>query len=78
MTAKTDAGDITVKIELNVIPLGDVNLDGEVNYKDLAIIVSRYGAALTDPEYTPYADLNDDFNIDYKDLAVVTSHYGET
>lgn len=28
MTAKTDAGDITVKIELNVIPLGDVNLDG--------------------------------------------------
>ena len=77
VTVKTDAGDITVKVELNVIPFGDVNLDGEVNYKDLAIIVSRYGAALADPEYTPYADLNDDFNIDYKDLAVVTSHYGE-
>jgi hypothetical protein len=28
MTVKTDAGDITVKIGLNMIPLGDVNLDG--------------------------------------------------
>ena len=50
VTVKTDAGDVVVKIEVNVIPFGDVNLDGAVNYRDLAIVVAKYGAGLLDPD----------------------------
>ena len=78
VTVKTDAGDVAVKIEVNVIPFGDVNLDGKVDYRDLAIVVAKYGTRLLDPDYTPPADLNEDFVIDYKDLAVIVSHYGES
>jgi len=63
---------------VNVIPFGDVNLDGKVGYRDLAIVVAKYGTRLLDPDYTPPADLNEDLLIDYKDLAVIVSHYGES
>jgi len=55
---------------------GDVNSDGLVDYKDLAIVVARYGSRRGDPSYLDAADVNLDGVIDYKDLAVVVSHYG--
>lgn len=75
---ETDSGNLSVKLGLNVVPLGDVNLDRRVDYRDLAIIVAKYCSARLDPGYSATADLNEDGLIDYADLAVVAAHYGES
>ncbi|MCC6005307.1 MAG: dockerin type I domain-containing protein [Thermofilum sp.] len=57
--------------------LGDINGDGITDYRDLAILISRYGAKKGDTMYSEDADLNNDGEIDYKDLAILISNYGE-
>jgi hypothetical protein len=57
--------------------LGDINGDGIVDYKDLAILAIAYGSKKGDPNFNPLADLNNDSIIDYKDLAILASNYGK-
>ncbi|MCC6005128.1 MAG: C25 family cysteine peptidase [Thermofilum sp.] len=57
--------------------LGDINRDGIVDYKDLAILISKYGTKKGNIEYYEDADLNNDGEINYKDLAILISNYGE-
>jgi len=57
---------------------GDVNGDGIIDYKDLAVIVARYGSRQGDSSYLDAADINGDGVIDYRDLAFVVAHYGES
>jgi hypothetical protein len=57
---------------------GDVNGDGIIDYKDLAVIVARYGSRQGDSSYLGAADVNGDGVIDYRDLALVVAHYGES
>jgi hypothetical protein len=58
-------------------PRWDVNQDGKVDYKDLAMLGGYYGTAAGDPGFNPYADINQDGKVDYKDLAILGAHYGE-
>jgi hypothetical protein len=48
----------------------DLNLDGSVNAADLAVVLSRWGAA------GPLADLNLDGTVNAADLAVVLANWG--
>jgi uncharacterized protein (DUF2141 family) len=57
---------------------GDVNGDGIIDYKDLAVIVARYGSRQGDSSYLDVSDVNGDGVIDYRDLALVVAHYGES
>gem|GEM_PF-5636776 len=57
--------------------IGDLNYDGQVDYKDLAILISKYGSAKGEVSYLEDADINSDNKIDYKDLALLIAHYGE-
>jgi len=54
--------------EVFVDPPGDVNLDGEVTMRDIAIIVSHYGAKKDQPNYNFLSDVNHDGQIDLMDL----------
>jgi hypothetical protein len=56
-------------------PKWDINQDGKVDYKDLAILGAHYGQTSTPPY--PAWDINQDGKIDYKDLAILGAHYGE-
>jgi hypothetical protein len=56
-------------------PKWDINQDGKVDYKDLAILGAHYGE-ITSPPY-PAWDINQDAKVDYKDLAILGAHYGE-
>jgi len=56
-------------------PAWDINKDGKVDYRDLAILGAHYGAT-TSPPY-PAWDVNQDGKVDYKDLAILGAHYGE-
>jgi len=58
--------------------VGDLNGDGKVDIKDIAIVSKAYGSQLGDPNWNPVADVNGDGKVDIKDVAIVASHYGET
>jgi hypothetical protein len=58
--------------------LGDINKDGTVNGKDVAIIALSYGATPRSPNWNPDADLNKDGIIDGQDVAVVSKDFGRT
>lgn len=55
----------------------DLNRDGVIDYRDLAVLGSVYGTTLTESRFMPAADLSDDGVIDYKDLAILGSKYGQ-
>jgi len=56
-------------------PIGDVNLDGEVNMLDIAMIAKHYGAKLGEPNYSVGCDLNLDGKIDLRDLATAARNF---
>jgi len=60
-----------------VYPRWDIDRDGMVDYKDLAILGATYGCCDGDPGYNPDADIDQDGCVDYKDLAILGAHYGE-
>jgi len=61
---------------------GDVNHDGKVDIKDLAIVASAYGSSVGDPRYNPDADVypvgSPDGKIDIHDLAIVAKNFGSS
>jgi len=76
---------ITKKIKFSVIeevpqipfvtPRWDINGDGIVDYKDLAILGAHYGET-TEPPYPRY-DINRDGEVGPGDRDVLVEHYGE-
>jgi hypothetical protein len=70
-TADSNVATITVR----VCPPWDINKDGKVDYKDLAMLGAHYGETTSLPY--PAWDINKDGKVDYKDLAILGAHYGE-
>jgi len=56
--------------------VGDVNGDGKVDMKDLAMVARCFGAKPSDPRWNPACDLTGDGKIDMIDLATVAAHFG--
>jgi subtilisin family serine protease len=65
-------GGVNVKEGIN----GDVNMDGVVDYKDLAMLAASYGKMENELGFNANADFNRDGIIDYKDLAILAANYG--
>ena len=57
---------------------GDLNGDGTVNIKDIAILVKLYGTTPASPQWNPNADLNGDQKIDMRDIALAVQAFGNT
>ncbi|MCK4482237.1 PKD domain-containing protein, partial [Candidatus Bathyarchaeota archaeon] len=70
-------GMYTQTIEVRQTPPYDINGDGKVDIKDVAIVSQAYGSYPGDPNWNPAADINNDGKVDIKDVAIVSSHYGE-
>jgi parallel beta-helix repeat protein len=58
--------------------LGDLNRDGKVDGKDLAIIAQAFASYPSHPRWNPQADLNEDNRIDGKDLAKAAKNFGKS
>ncbi|MDH5376142.1 MAG: dockerin type I domain-containing protein [Candidatus Bathyarchaeota archaeon] len=56
----------------------DVNGDGVVDIRDLAIVASVYGTLEGYPRYRPEADLNENGEIEIRDIAIVAQDFGKT
>jgi len=58
-------------------PLGDVDLDGEVDGKDLIMVGNALWSVPGDAAYNPYADVNCDGSVDGGDRMIVANNLWE-
>jgi len=66
--------DGAVKVRL----YGDVNDDGKVDGKDIALASLAFGTVPTDPRWNPNADINQDGKIDGKDIVLISLNFGKS
>jgi hypothetical protein len=62
---------------VKVKKMGDVNNDGKVDGKDVALVAAAFGTTPGNPRWNPDADLNNDKKIDGKDVALIAKNYGK-
>lgn len=55
---------------------GDLNPDGKIDMKDIAIVAKAFGTFPGEPNWKPEADLNSDNKVDMKDIAIVAKLFG--
>jgi hypothetical protein len=57
--------------------VGDVNMDGKVDGRDITIAAKAFGTRPGDPMWNPNADVNGDGRVDGRDLTLIARHFGE-
>ena len=62
---------------LTIRILGDVNGDGRVDLRDIALVARAFGSTPTSPNWNPAADLNSDGIVNMKDIALVVRNFGQ-
>lgn len=62
---------------LRTYPPWDINQDGKVDLKDLAILARAYDSTPASPNWNSLADINGDGKVDIQDFIILTLHYGE-
>jgi len=65
-------------LTFRVVILGDLNLDGKCDIKDIAIVAKAYGSSPGKRNWDPRADLYPDSKIDIRDIAIVAKDYGKS
>jgi len=90
MTGSDGKGDTPYSIDVNNVdhyPLmnpwtpatpGDINRDGEVDMKDVAVAGVAFGSYAGHPRWNSMADENEDGKIDMGDIALVARNFGKT
>jgi hypothetical protein len=56
--------------------LGDVNRDGVIDDKDMALLSAAYGSTPGAPNWNPDCDLNGDGIVDITDIFIASKNYG--
>jgi hypothetical protein len=63
---------------IQVRMLGDLNMDGEVDGRDIALVSIAFGSIPVNPRWNPIADEDEDNMINAKDIAIVCRNFGKT
>jgi len=64
-------------LTFNVEPWYDLDGDGKVDIKDIAIASKAFGSYPDHPRWNPIADINQDNQIDIRDLACIAANFGK-
>ena len=64
-------GNITVRLP------GDVNGDGRVDIRDIALVARAFGSTPTSPNWNPAADISGDGIVNMQDITLVARHLGQ-
>jgi len=56
---------------------GDLNGDGEVDIKDLAMAAKAFGSNPDHPRWNPKADVNQDKKVNIIDFVLIVSNFGK-
>ena len=67
----------TIECNHLVTLAGDIDCDGDVDYRDLFILARAYGSSVGQPSYVANADIICNGVIDYKDLFHLARNYGK-
>ena len=62
--------------QIRIIPLGDVNQDGNIDANDASVAIFDYGASRGSPRWNPYVDIQNNGYDDANDISFVIFHYG--
>ena len=65
-------------LTFNVKPWYDLDGDGKVDIKDIAIATRAFGSHTGHPRWIPVCDLNNDEKVDIRDLALIAGSFGKT
>lgn len=77
--SETDTEDNTLIYGTVIVTiLGDLNGDGEVKIKDIAMAAKAFGSKPGDDNWEPNADINEDGEIKIFDVATVAKEFGKT
>jgi parallel beta-helix repeat protein len=57
---------------------GDINSDGKVDAKDIALVSFAFGSYLGHPRWKLIADENEDGKIDVRDVSLIARNFGKT
>ncbi len=58
--------------------LSDVNHDGKVDLRDIALLIGVYGTTPASPNWNPNADLNRDLKVNMHDVAIACQDFTKT
>jgi hypothetical protein len=67
-------GSVTKSVKITC--LADVNMDGRVDIKDMAMVTAAFGSYPGHPRWNPNCDMNGDNRIDIWDVAYVSRYFG--
>ena len=70
------AVDVSFTVTAGTNKPGDINLDGDVNVRDLSILLENYGLSGTALS-NPNADINNDGDVNVRDLSILLENYGK-
>lgn len=65
-----------IQIKGPYIP-GDLNHDGKVDIRDLAVAARAFGSYPSHPRWNPLCDINHDGKVDIRDLALIAKNFGK-
>jgi PKD repeat protein len=71
------ADSVTRTIRISSL-VGDVNGDGKVDMRDIAIVAKAFNSIPGAPNWNPIADLNGDGKVDMRDIAIVAKAFNPT
>ena len=71
-------GDNTFAVSnrVHIIPLGDIDQDGNIDANDASVAIFDYGATPGSPRWNPYVDIQNNGFIDANDISFIIFHYG--
>lgn len=80
LTVSTEITNIThysfdVLLQGTDYMLADVNHDGKVDMRDIALIVQVFGTTPASPNWNPNADLNQDLKVNMHDIAIACQDF---
>jgi PKD repeat protein len=76
ITNNVKEGTIRIKVRI----MGDLNGDGKVDIKDVAIAAKAFGSTPTNgarARWNPDADIDENSRVDITDIALIAKHFGE-
>lgn len=75
--ANCSVDNIALGGPIAVAMIGDLNLDGRVNMRDIGLVARRFQTSLLSPSWDCNCDVNDDGKIDMMDVGTVARHFME-
>jgi len=73
-----ESNNVKGPVEVVIDPDADIDRDGDVDGRDLFLLIQAYGSDKNDPAFEPLCDFVFDWVVDEKDLGAWAPYFGKT